>query len=280
MRIKISADSACDLPAELLERYQISIFHLTVSYGDVTGLDGVDVVPEDIYRFVNAGGKLPSTAAVNPETYAESFGAWSGEYEAVIHVGLGSGFSSCFQNARIAAAEYPNVYVVDSENLSTGYGHIVLEAAILSQSSMTPQELVGKLTALAPRVSTSFVLGRLDYMRKGGRCSAVEMLGANLLKIKPMIEVRNGRMVMAKKYRGNFEKCLREYVADQLKDREDLVLHRIFITDSGVSDEIRSMVEDEVRSHASFEEVYHNLSGTTISSHCGDNCLGVLFITK
>lgn len=280
MRIKISADSACDLPAELVEKYAITVFPLTVSYAEVTGLDGVDVFPEDIYRHLNAGGALPNTAAVNPDRYAEAFSEWSKSYEAVIHVSLGSGFSSCHQNARIAASEFPNVYVVDSENLSTGYGHLVLEAAILSQSSMTPQELVGKLTALVPRISTSFVLGRLDYMKKGGRCSAVEVLGANLLKLRPMIEVRGGKMGMAKKYRGSMEKALKDYVADMLKDREDLVCHRIFITDSGVSPEIRSLVEEEVRKYASFEEIYHNPAGTTISSHCGDSCLGILFITK
>lgn len=280
MYIKISADSACDLSPELLETYRIHIFPLTITLGYSSGKDGIDIKREDIYRFVDGGGDLPATAAVSPADYEEKFAEWSKEYEAVIHVSLGSAISSCYQNARIAAADYPNVYVVDSCNLSSGYGHVVVEAALLSRTALIPEQIVGKLTALTPRVSTSFVMSRLDYMRKGGRCTTIEMLGANLLKLKPMIAVKNGKMAMEKKYRGSFDRCLKEYVAEQLQGREDLVRHRIFITHSGVSEGIVDMVREEIKKYADFEEIIETNAGCTISSHCGYGTLGILFITK
>lgn len=280
MYIKVTADSACDLSEELLQRYDITILPLSVTVGDRTGRDGVDVRPEDIYAHVAAGGELPHTSAVNVGEYADCFAELSARYQAVIHVSLGSGISSCYQNACIAAADYPNVYVVDSCNLSTGFGHVVLEAAILSKTSLTPQEIVGKLTALVPRVRTSFVLGRLDYMKKGGRCSAVAALGANLLKLKPMIAVTNGKMGVVKKYRGTMEKVLRDYVAEQLEGREDLVGNRIFLTHSGLPQEVIETVYDEIGKHAAFHDIFITQAGCTISSHCGPDCLGILYIVK
>ncbi|MEA4966012.1 MAG: DegV family protein [Oscillospiraceae bacterium] len=280
MYIKITADSACDLGQALVDQYEIGIFPLQVTVGQKTGRDGLDIMPGDIYKSVEAGGALPVTAAVNPAEFTEKFGEYSKTHEAVIYISIGSLFSSCYQNACIAAAEYPNVYVVDSRNLSTGYGHMVIEAALLARTSATPQEIVAKLIGLAPRVRAGFVLGRLDYMKKGGRCSAVAALGANLLKLKPCIAVENGKMGMVKKYRGTLEKALREYVADQLKDRKDLVLNRIFITHSGVTPELLALVRAEIAKYATFQEVLVTQAGCTISSHCGPDCLGILYITK
>lgn len=281
MRIKITADSACDLGAALIEQYQIGILPLTVTVGDRTGLDGVDILPNDLYAYVEQTGCLPATAAINPAQYLEFFQKQIEEYDAVVHVSLGSKISSSYQNARLAAAEFSNVCVVDSDNLSTGYGHVVLCAASMAQNAdVTPEEIVDKVRAIVPKVCAGFVLGRLDYMKKGGRCSAVAALGANLLKLKPSIAVRDGVMGVVKKYRGSLEKCLKDYVADQLRDRSDLVLDRIFITHSGVDPEIVACVRQEVARYANFKEITETRAGCTISSHCGPDCLGILFVTK
>lgn len=280
MYIKITADSSCDLSQALVNRYDIGIFPLSVALGGKSLLDGLEITPKDIYAHVDQGGDLPATAAVNPSAYAERFAEYAKRYEAVIHVSLGSGFSSCYQNACIAAADFPNVFVVDSASLSTGHGQLVLEAALLARTSLTPQEIVGKLTALVPRVRISFVLGRLDYMKKGGRCSSVAALGANLLKLKPCIAVQSGKMGVVKKYRGSMEKCLREYVADQLSTQEKLVGNRIFITHSGVDAALVELVRGEIAKHASFQDVIETRAGCTVSSHCGPGCLGIIFIAK
>ena len=281
MLIRITADSACDLSPALREQYNIGIISLPVTVGDRTGLDGIDILPDDLYRYVEESGSLPSTAAVNPMQYTEFFQQQLEDCDAVIHISLGSKISSSHQNARLAAAEFSTVSVVDSDNLSTGYGHVVLYAAELAQcGDLTPEEIVDKVRTIIPKVSAGFVLGRLDYMKKGGRCSTVAALGANLLKLKPSIAVKDGTMGVVKKYRGSLEKCLKDYVADQLNGREDLVLDRIFITHSGVSPETVEMVRQEIQKYANFKEITETRAGCTISAHCGPDCLGILFVTK
>lgn len=209
MYIKITTESSCDLTKELVEQYEICVIPLEIQVGNELKLDGLEVTPENLYDHVEKGGEIPATSAVNPARYAELFSKYSKRYEAVIHISIGSGFSSCYQNACAAAAEFSNVFVVDSCSLSSGQGQMVIEAALLARTSATPQEIVARLTALAPRIRISFVLGRLDYMKKGGRCSAVAALGANLLKLKPAIAVNCGKMGVVKKYRGAMENALR-----------------------------------------------------------------------
>lgn len=280
MKIQITADSACDLTPELIERYHIKIMPLTVTVGSSSGLDGVTIHRDDLYRHVEAGGDLPTTSAVNPSDFTEFFQNSKEGSDAVIHISLGSKISSSCQNAMLAASELENVFVVDSQNLSSGFGHVVVEAAICAEQGCTPDEIIGRMNELVPKVRASFILSRLDYMKKGGRCTAVELLGANLLKLMPQIAVSNGTMGVVKKYRGSFDKCLRAYVQDLLKDRTDLVLDRVFITHSGVKEGIVPMVADEIRKYADFREIIETNAGCTISSHCGPGTLGVLFITK
>lgn len=214
MRYKITADSTCDLGRDLIERYDIGILPLYVQLGDKTYRDGIDIQPDDIYAHVAAGGGLATTAAVNLADYVRTFTELSDRYDFVIHVNISSDFSCSHQNAKLAAADLPNVYVVDSRNLSTGHGHIVLEAARMAAEGMGPEEIVRQLEALTARVDASFILEQLEYMKKSGRCSAVALLGANLLKLRPCIEVKDGKMGVAKKYRGTFAKCLEAYIAD------------------------------------------------------------------
>ena len=280
MGVYVSSDSTCDLSREQLQQHNISLCALCVNKGGETFRDGVDIFPDDIYAHVAAGGDLCSTAATNPADYMEFFAAEKEGYDALIHLNIGSGFSSCFQNACLAAAETENVYAVDSQNLSTGHGHLVLLAAELAESGKTPEEIVDILNATAPKIRASFVLEQLEYMKKGGRCSTVAALGANLLKLKPCIEVRDGKMGVAKKYRGSLEKCLQEYVSEQLANLTGIRNHRIFVTHSGLEETIVQSVVDMVKDLGYFEEVCLTRAGCTVSSHCGPGTLGVLFIEK
>ena len=280
MNYKITADSTCDLSPELLEQYGLGLTPLYVQLGEKTYCDGVDIFPDDIYEHVANGGELAATAAVNLADYVRLFSDLSRKYDFVIHICISSDFSCCYQNASLAAAEYPNVYIVDSRNLSTGHGLVVLEAVRLAESGMPPEQIVEALNSLTARVRASFILDRLDYMKKGGRCSAVAMLGANLLRLRPCIQVKDGKMGVEKKYRGSFEKCVRDYITDRLAGRTDLDLRRVFITHSGVSPEIEALAVQTVRSLQPFEEVCVTRAGCTVSSHCGPGTLGVLFIEK
>jgi len=278
MKIKISSDSTCDLSKELIERYDISIAPLCVNKGTETFRDGVDITPPDIYAHVDAGGALCTTAAVNISEYTEIFTEYLKNYDAVIHITISSDFSICYQNACAAAAEMENVYVVDSRNLSTGHGHLVLEAAKLAAQGENAQEIAEKMRALAEKVDASFILSRLDYMVKGGRCSGAAALGANLLGLKPCIEVKNGKMGVCKKYRGSFEKCLDAYIKERLT--AEYLPERIFITHSGVSDEALEVARAAVKKYGNFETVEETVAGCTVSCHCGPGTLGVLFIRK
>lgn len=278
MTYQILADSTCDLSPEQLERYNIRLTPLYVRLGDRDYRDGVDIHPDDIYAHVAAGGALASTAAVNMADYVRVFSEYSRRMDFVIQVCISADFSSCYQNACLAAADYPNVYVVDSRNLSTGHGLVVLEAVRLAESGMPPEEIVAQLNEVTARVRASFILDRLDYMKKGGRCSSVAVLGANLLRLRPCIAVTDGKMGVEKKFRGSFEKCVRDYVTDRLAGRTDLDLRRVFITHSGVDDEIVRIAREIIRSLQPFEEICVTRAGCTVSSHCGPGTIGVLFI--
>lgn len=278
MSIKITSDSTCDLSPALLEQYDITILPLYVTVGGNTYRDGVDARPDDIFSYVSQMGVLPSTAAVNISDYQECFARLSAKHEAVVHVNISSEFSSCFQNACIAAEEFDNVYVVDSRNLSTGHGLVVLEAALAAERGESAEKIVAHLNELTARVESSFVVDKLDYLVKGGRCSSAAALGANLLKLKPCIEVADGKMKVGKKYRGSFEKVLLEYVKDRLDGRQDVSYDRIFLTHANCSESIVSSVRDAIIQYGHFAEILETTAGCTISCHCGPNTLGILFI--
>ncbi len=280
MKIKITSDSTCDLSKEQIAQHDIHIFPLAVAMGGKDYHDGVDLAPDEIYAHVNGGGDLPKTAANNIAAYEKDFARYAKEYDAVIHLNISSDFSSCYQNACLAAEEFDNVHVVDSRNLSTGHGLLVLKAAELAESGMDAAAIAQTLRETADRVDASFILDQLEYLKKGGRCSAVAVLGANLLKLKPCIEVTDGKMGVGKKYRGAFSKCLKEYITDRIGGRKDLELDRIFVTHSGISQELLDMAVATVRELQPFKEVCVTRAGCTISSHCGPDTIGVLFIRK
>ena len=280
MRIKVTADSTCDLSPELLERYQITLAPLTVIKNGKPYLDGKEITPQEIFSFVDHGGALCSTSAVNVDSYRKLFSEYSAQYDEVIHITIGSLFSACYQNASIAAAGFPNVHVVDSMNLSTGQAHLVIEAVELGKLGLSAMEICSQLNAMRNRVQSSFIMDRLDYMQKGGRCSSVMAMGGKLLKIKPCIAVRDGAMGMVDKYRGKFDKCVEKYIKDQLKDRKDLRLDRIFITHSVGDPAIVELARETIKKYADFQEIHETYVGCTVACHCGPGTLGILFITK
>ena len=278
MSIKITSDSTSDLSPALLEQYDITVLPLYVTMGEQTCRDGVDARPEDLFAYVERTGSLPTTAAVNVADYHDCFAQFSPRHEAVIHITISSDFSSCYQNACVAAEGFSNVYVVDSRNLSTGHGLVVLEAALAAQRGEQPEAIVAHLNEVAGQVEASFVVDKLDYLVNGGRCSSAAALGANLLKLKPCIEVVDGRMKVGKKYRGNYDKVLLQYVRERLDGRDDLALDRIFVTHTPCRPETVEAVKAEIQTYAPFSEIIETTAGCTISSHCGPNTLGILFL--
>jgi len=280
MNIKIISDSTCDLSAELLEKYNITLVPLTIIKDGQAYSDGVTITPAEIFAHVAAGGDLCSTTAMNMGEYCEYFSKYANDYDGVLHINIGSGFSSSYQNACLAAEEFENVRVVDSKNLSTGQGLVVLKACELATQCQTIDELHEKVQAFTERVEASFLLDQLGYMVKGGRCSAVAALGANLLGLKPCIEVKDGKMSVVKKYRGNYAKSLANYVKDRLCDRDDLDHGTLFVTRTPVTDECLEAVKSAVDSYARFDNIYWTEAGCTVSCHCGPGTLGVLFVRK
>lgn len=280
MRIKITADSTCDLSPQLVKDNDITIIPLFVNKGDESFLDGVTITPADIFAHVAAGGNLCSTAAVPVGIYQEKFTELLEGYDALVHISLGSGFSTCYHNAYLAAEEMENVRVIDSRNLSTGHGHVVMEACKMAKTATDLDEMKAALEELTYRVDTSFLLDRLDYMVKGGRCSFVAALGANLLRLKPCIEVVDNRMIVAKKYRGSMVKCIEAYVRDRLANPDNIIPERIFVTHSPVTEEVDRTAHETIRACMDFEEIFDTTTGCTVSCHCGEGCLGILYIRK
>ena len=280
MKIKILSDSTCDLSQELLEKYDITLIPLTVIKDGAQFSDGINITPADIFAHVAAGGDLCSTTAINMGEYQEWFAKYASDYDGVLLINIGSGFSCCHQNALLAADEFDNVRVVDSQNLSTGQGLVVLEACKLAEECSTLDELHQKDQEFTTRVEASFLLDQLKYMVKGGRCSSAAALGANLLNLKPCIEVKDGKMAVVKKYRGNYAKSLASYVKDRIADRDDLERNTLFVTRTPVTDECLEAVKNAVDAYADFENIYWTEAGCTVSCHCGPGTLGVLFVRK
>ena len=280
MKIKVISDSTCDLSAQLLAEHKIALAPLTVIKADEQFKDGVTITPADIFDHVASGGALCSTAANSIGEYADLFEKYSQEYDGVIHITIGSGFSACYQNATLAAEDFPNVRVIDSQNLTTGQGLVVLKACELAKTATDLDNLADELRAYTEKIEASFLVDKLDYLVKGGRCSSAAALGANLLNLKPCIEVKNGKMTVVKKYRGNYNKCLTSYVKERLDGREDIDRTTLFVTKTVVSDECYANVLDAVRSCSNFEHVYETTAGCTVSCHCGPGTLGIIFVRK
>ena len=279
-KIKITCDSTCDLSPELYNRYGINVIPLSVAMGDRLCRDGVDVKPEELFSYVEKTGKLPTTSAVSVGEYEDFFRPFVEEGYEVVHINLSSELSSSHQNARLAAREVGNVHVVDSRSLSTGSGHLVILAAELASAGYDGAYIARALDDMKGYLDVSFVLQALDYLHKGGRCSGMARFGANMLKLRPEIVMENGGLHVGKMYRGSMEKTILAYIRGRLENEKAVNYDRIFVTHSGVPEEIVEKAVALVKELRPFEEVLVTVAGSTISCHCGPACIGVLFFRK
>ena len=275
MKIALSSESTCDLPKELLEKYNISIIPYCVILGDNIVEDD-ETVPSKIYEFVEKTKKLPKTSAINEETYSEYFKKLLKDNDVVIHITLSSGLSSSNSHAVSAAENLKNVYVIDSKSLSTGIALLCIYARKLIDEGKSPEEIVEKITARVPHIQASFVVERLDYLYKGGRCSRLALFGANLLKIRPQIIVKNGVMSPEKKFRGKMDSVISKYCSETLSEFNTPDKSIAFITHTSATPEMVESAMNAVK-NAGFETIYDTDAGGTITSHCGEHVLGILY---
>ena len=279
-RVIITADSTCDLSQELLARYDIKTIPLTILLGDESFYDGDNFTPADMYRRYHADGTLPKTSAPSVQQFLDFFRPFVEAGCEVVHLDISSELSSSFSTACIAAEELGGVYPVDSRMLSTGVGLLVIEAAECRERGMAAAEIAAHLASLTDKVDTSFVLDTLEFMWKGGRCSGIAALGANLLHLKPALEMSGGKLGVYKKYRGNIKSVYRQYITERLAGKSVRPGH-VFITNSGeIGEDVLQELDALVRSLIEVREIHHTTAGCTIASHCGPKCLGVLFINE
>ncbi len=278
--VVITADSTCDLSQELKDRYQIHIIPLTILLGGESYLDGVEFSTEDIYTRYRSDGTLPKTSAPSIQQFIDFFTPFLEAGCEVVHLDISSELSVTFSNARLAAMELEGVYPVDSRMLSTGVGLLCLEGASCRDKGMSAAEIAAHLESLTDKVDTSFVLDTLEFMWKGGRCSGVAALGANLLHLKPGLEMKDGKLGVYKKYRGGIQSVYRQYVKERLANK-DIRPEHVFITDSGeVPQETLEELAAIVREAVPGAQVHNTKAGCTVTSHCGPKTLGVLFLRK
>lgn len=280
MKIRMTADSTCDLTPELIRKYEIGIVPLSVIIDGEVFHDGVDVTPRDIFRAAEAG-KSVRTAAVNTFEYREFFEKQLKTCDQLVHVCLGSGFSSCYSDALEASRETGKVFVVDSRNLSTGSGLLVLEGLRMIREGAEDGKVIAEtLQAKTGLVNASFVLRTVDYLRRGGRCTGLEALGAKMLHIRPSIVVQDGKMRPGEKYRGRFEHYLKHYIEDLLENDSNIDFQRAFVVHSPSEDGLARFAIDMVKSYGLFREVMEAMAGCTICTHCGPDTLGLMFMNK
>lgn len=280
MKIRITAESTLDMTDEQLNRYGIVKIPLTVQLGEETHTDGVDLDARGIYDYVSRTGILPKTCAIPPAVFEDFFNEQKKDCDAVIHFCISSKLSSCYQNACLAAEEVGNVYVVDTASLSTGMALLAIEAAVMAEKEdADPAAIAEYCRGLVEKLNVSFVLGDLEYMRKGGRCSAVEMFGANLLKLRPVLEMKDGSLGVSNKLRGPLPKVLDLYIAERLKDKK-VKTDRVYFTTSCVDDALPEQGRKVLEDMGIFKEVLVSKAGCTVTSHCGKDTFGVLFIEE
>ena len=276
----ITADSTCDLSPELCSRFQIQVIPLTITLGETSFLDGESFTPADMYTRYRADGTLPKTSAPSVQNFLDFFQPFVEEGFEVVHLDISSELSGSFNAARLAASDLNGVYVIDSLMLSTGIGLLAIEAAECRDRGMSAFDIAAHLNDLRSKVSTSFVLDTLEFMWKGGRCTGVTAFGANLLKIKPGLEMRNGKLEVYKKYRGNITHVYQQYITERLSGRKVRPGH-VFLTESGeVDSAVIKDLEVLVKQLTGCKEIHHTVAGCTVSSHCGPKTLGVLFIEQ
>lgn len=281
-KVKIISDSTCDLSPELIKRYDVEILPLYVTLGDESLKDGVDITPDQLYAWADEHKTTPKTAAV---TQADAYNVLKKYVEQgcqIVYTGISSEMSVSYGVVQLAAKEFPDakIAVVDSRNLSTGVGHVVIRAAELAQEGKDAFEIKEELDQFTPLVRASFVVDTITFLYRGGRCSAVAAFGATALNLKPSIVVENGKMRPDAKYHGKIDRALKKYVQAMepslLKARPD----RVFITHSGSSEETVNAIKRYLEELNYFKEILITRAGCVISSHCGPGTLGVLYVEQ
>lgn len=280
--IKIVTDSTCDLSEELLRTYDISVIPLMISMGDITKKDGIEVSPDEIFKWSDNTGQTPKTAAPTIGDAIAALDLYMKMNLDIIFIGISESMSATCNVIRLVAQnlEYKRLYVIDSKNLSTGIGLQVLRAAQMAKNGASVEEVIEDNKAINSKVRASFVVDKLTFLHRGGRCSGVAALLANTLKLKPEIVVRDGKMDVGKKYRGNIKSVLLKYVQDRREELLEADKQRVFITHSGCDNKLIEDIKDYLESLMVFEEILITRAGGVISSHCGPNTLGVLYISK
>jgi len=282
-KVTIIADSTCDLSRELLEQYQIGSFPLHIHLGDQAYSDGIDITPDDIYRWSDANQATPKTSTPSMQEAREVLEKYLEEDNEVICFCISAQMSGCMNVMRLAAEDLEaedRVFVIDSKNLSTGTGLQIIEAAIMARQGRSAAEIVEEIRALQPLVRASFVVDTLTYLNRGGRCSSVAALAGGMLKLHPCIVVEEGAMHASKKYRGRMERVIQEYVKDLMPDLMHARKDRVFITHSGYEQAVIESVKVQLESLGCFKEILITRTGGVITSHCGPGTLGVLFIAE
>ena len=277
-RVVITADSTADIPPELQKRYDIHLIPLTILLGEDSFLDGQEFTPADMYERYHEDGTLPKTAAPSVQAFIDFFTPLIASGAQVVHLDISAELSNAYNAARLAASELEGVYVVDTRSLCCGIALLAVEGAEWRDRGMDAAAIAAHLSDLTGRVSTTFVLDTLTFMWKGGRCSGVTVLGANLLNIKPALEMRDGKLTIFKKYRGPRKSVYRKYITEQLLGRKILTNHVFFANSGEIEPEVLDEMETLVRELSGGREVHRAEAGCTISSHCGPGTLAVFYI--
>ena len=279
--IKIAADSTCDLSRELIDKYKISIIPLHIVLDDKEYKDGVDITPDEIYEWSDKNNTTPKTSAVGFEDAENAIKPIADTDDEMIIFTISEKMSTTANVFRMAAEELEiedKVSVIESANLSTGIGLLVIEAAAMAAEGRAREEITDFLEDMKPRVRSSFVVDTLTYLHRGGRCSSVAALAGGMLKLHPKIVVENGAMLATKKYRGKMDSVILDYAKEMAEDLKQAKKDRVFITHSGCNQETIDSVKEYLESLGQFEEILITRAGGVISSHCGPGTLGVLFI--
>lgn len=281
MAVRIITDSTCDLSAELIEEFGIPVIPLNIILGDRSCRDGQDITQKELFAWSDANKATPKTSAPDLGFVEDFLRPFMEAGDEVVYLGIGEELSSTAQTMRLAAEDlgFTKMHVMDSANLSTGIGLQVLRACDYAKQGLSGEEIVRRLEESRDRVRASFCIDTMTYLHRGGRCSAVTALLGAAFMIKPMIAVKNGKMGVAKKYRGKITKVLKEYAKDLEPELRNAETDRVFITHTA-SDETAKEIADYVASLGIFEHVYTTRAGCVISSHCGPGTLGILFYSK
>lgn len=278
--VKIFTDSTSDLTPEILKSLDISVVPLYVNFEEHSFIDGVNITTKELYEKVEEYGKLPKTAASSPADFHDAFKPFIDEGKDIVFIGLSSQLSSHLQNAFIAASEFPEgrIHIIDSLNLSSAIGLLVMKAVDFAEKGMTACEVAEKIRQLIPKVRTAFVIDNLDYLHKGGRCSAIQSFVGGVLKVRPIVKVVDGKMILGQKLMGKREKALNTMLNNVIKDKDIIDPDRVIVTHS-ISDD-SDYLKTELSKNINVKEIIVTQAGCVISSHCGPNTIGILYIEK